>query len=277
MHPRWQDLQVARDVYTHGHEEAVLRSHRWRTAQNSAAYLLDHLRPGDRLLDIGCGPGTLTLGLARAVSPGEVVGVDIARDVIAEASANAVDLKASNVVFQVGDFRQVGLEAGSFDVVHAHQVLQHLADPVGAMREMASLVRRGGIVAVRDSDYGAFTWSPSSAGLDRWREVYSAVARHNRAEPNAGRLLLTWAQAAGWPANAIFSSSTWTFATFEETTWWAHMWADRCTASSFARQAIDYGISTAHELQSIADEWRRWADSPGAVFIVLHGELIGRF
>ncbi len=63
-------------TYTHGHHESVLRSHRWRTAANSAAYLLPYLRPGQDLLDIGCGPGTLTGDLARAVSPGRVVGID---------------------------------------------------------------------------------------------------------------------------------------------------------------------------------------------------------
>ncbi len=134
-------MASARDTYTHGHQDAVLRSHRWRTAENSAAYLLAHLGAGDRLLDVGCGPGTLTVDLARAVSPGEVVAVDLADSVVAEASAHAARSGITNVSFQVGDFRTVGLEPGTFDVVHAHQVLQHLRDPVGALAAMAALVR----------------------------------------------------------------------------------------------------------------------------------------
>ena len=73
------------DRYTHGHHESVLRSHRWRTAENSAAYLLPHLAPGQRLLDVGCGPATITLDLAARVAPGAVVGIDASADVIATA------------------------------------------------------------------------------------------------------------------------------------------------------------------------------------------------
>ena len=145
------------DVYTHGHQEAVLRSHRWRTAGNSAGYLVSHLRSGQRLLDVGCGPGTLTIDLARIVSPGEVVGIDTVQEVVDEARALAAECAVGNVSFRTGDFRDAGLQPASFDVVHAHQVLQHLQDPVGALAVMASLVRPGGIVAARDGDYSAFT------------------------------------------------------------------------------------------------------------------------
>src|SRR5581483_8252621 len=113
-----------RDVYTHGHSDAVLRSHRQRTAANSAAYLVPSLSAGMRLLDVGCGPGTLTVDLARLVAPGEAVGVDVSADVIDEAAAYATEAGVGNVRFVAGDFRQVGLEPASFDVVHAHQVLK---------------------------------------------------------------------------------------------------------------------------------------------------------
>src|SRR5215467_12738804 len=119
------------DTYTHGHQETVLRAHRWRTAENSAAYLLPHLRPGLRLLDVGCGPGTLTADLARRVAPAQVVGVDVVAAVVDEAAAHAREAGVDNVTFGVGDFRAAGLEGASFDVVHAHQVLQHLRDPIG--------------------------------------------------------------------------------------------------------------------------------------------------
>jgi SAM-dependent methyltransferase len=264
------------DVYTHGHHESVLRSHRWRTAANSAAYLLPHLRPGLDLLDVGCGPGTLTVDLARKVAPGgSVTGVDVA-DVVEGAEQLARERAVGNVDFLQGDFRTLGLAPRSYDVVHAHQVLQHLRDPVGALREMADLARPGGgLVAVRDSDYSAFTWAPADAGLQRWLEVYLAVTRRNGAEANAGRHLLTWAHAAGI-TDVTYTSSTWTYATPDERAWWADLWAERIVSSSFGDQAVRYGLATADGLATIATAWRRWAQDPDAVFVIVHGELIGR-
>ncbi len=118
------------DTYTHGHHDAVLRSHRWRTAANSAAYLLPHLAPGQNLLDVGCGPGTLTVDLARRVAPGEVVGVDTSAAVIEEARSHAAEAAMPNTRFLTVDFRFAGEQRRTFDVVHAHQVVQHLSDPV---------------------------------------------------------------------------------------------------------------------------------------------------
>lgn len=227
------------------------------------------------MLDVGCGPGTLTVDLARKVAPGETVGIDVAEEVIAEAAAHAAEGGATDVSFRVGDFRDAGLEPASFDVVHAHQVLQHLRQPVEALAAMAELARPGGIVAARDSDYSAFTWFPSNGLLERWREVYLAVARHNGAEPDAGRHLLQWARAAKLE-DVEYGSSTWTFATIAERQWWSSLWAERCVSSSFACQAAEYGIATEADLASLANGWRAWAADPDAVFIVVHGEVLGR-
>ena len=90
-------------TYTHGHHESVLRSHLWRTAGNSAAYLLPHLRPGASLLDVGCGPGTITIDLARSVAPGQVVGLDASTEVVSQAQALAAGTGLTNLRFEVGD------------------------------------------------------------------------------------------------------------------------------------------------------------------------------
>ena len=115
-------------MYTHGHRESVLRSHRWRTVENSAAYLLPHLRPGLRLLDVGCGPGTITADLATRLAPGTVLGIDASAEVIDAARRDHPD-----VTFSVADVYDLGLEDASWDVVHAHQVL-HSTWPIRSPR-----------------------------------------------------------------------------------------------------------------------------------------------
>jgi SAM-dependent methyltransferase len=259
--------------YTHGHQDPVLRSHRWRTAENSAAYLLPLLRPGMRILDVGCGPGTLTVDLAGRVSPGAAVGLDIAGEVLEEARAHARERAAANVTFVQGDVRTAAPDGAPFDVVHAHQVLQFLVDPVDALRAMGRLAGEGGIVAVREGDWSTMAWAPDDPRLDRWLAVYRAVMARNGGNSTAGRRLPRWARLAGLRVDS-FTTSTWTFATPAERTWWGELWADRVVGSSFAGQAVAYGLTDAGELAGIADAWRAWAAEPDGVFVVTHGELI---
>ena len=262
------------DTYTHGHAEPVLQSHRWRTAQNSAAYLLPLLRPGMDLLDVGCGPGTLTADLASRVAPGRVLGLDASADPLDEARA-AAERAGVEVTFGVGDIHALDLPDASFDVVHAHQVLQHLSDPVAALREMERVCRPGGVIAVRDVDYATFTWFPANPGLDRWLEVYSAVARANGAEPDAGRRLIAWAHAAGL-RDLTATASSWCYASPQEREWWGNSWAGRATASSFAEQAVAYGLATTDRLDELADAWRTWRDAEDGWLGMMHGELLIR-
>jgi SAM-dependent methyltransferase len=258
--------------YTHGHHESVLRSHRWRTAENSAAYLLGHLRPGIDVLDVGCGPGTITADFARRVAPGHVTGIDAAADVIAEAGAgNAAD----NLTFAVADLYRLDFADATFDVVHAHQVLQHLTDPVAALREMRRVCHPDGVVAARDSDYAAMTWHPADPRLDEWLALYQAVARSNGGEPDAGRHLLAWARAAGF-SDVTASASAWCFAAPDERAWWGGLWADRITTSAIADQALDLGLADRARLDRLADAWRAWAAHEDGWFAVLHGEIVCR-
>src|SRR6478735_4813076 len=153
-------------VYTHGHHESVLRSHRWRTAENSAGYLLPHLRSGMRLLDVGCGPGTITLDLHDVLGPhGHVTALEVSDEALDLAREEASRRLVTSVEFRVGDAEALDLPDDSYDVVHAHQVLQHLADPVTALAEMRRVCRGGGLVAARDSDYSSFAWYPAEPSL----------------------------------------------------------------------------------------------------------------
>ncbi|MFC7221471.1 methyltransferase domain-containing protein [Streptomyces polyrhachis] len=262
-------------TYTHGHHESVLRSHRWRTAENSAAYLLGELRPGLRVLDVGCGPGTITADLAARVAPGRVTGVDTAPGVLADARAEAAARGVANVEFAVGDVERLDFPDDSFDVVHAHQVLQHVAEPVRALREMRRVCRPGGVVAARDSDYAAMTWYPQLSVLSDWLALYQRVARAGGGEPDAGRRLLAWAREAGF-AEVTAGASVWCFSGAQERAWWSGLWADRTTASSYAGLAVAGGHATAGSLERIAAGWREWGAAPDGWFSVLHGEVLCR-
>ncbi|MEU3183477.1 methyltransferase domain-containing protein [Streptomyces sp. NPDC006923] len=262
-------------VYTHGHHESVLRSHRWRTAANSAAYLLPELRPGLEVLDVGCGPGTITADLAALVAPGTVTAVDAAESVLATARETAAAAGLDNVRFAVADVHALDFPDDSFDIVHAHQVLQHVGDPVRALSEMRRVCRPGGVVAARDADYGAFTWFPAVPGLDDWQELYRRVARANGGEPDAGRRLLSWARRAGF-TGLTATATNWCFATPEERAWWSGLWADRTTASGYADQATGGGHTTAGRLAEIAEAWREWGRDEDAWFMVPHGEILCR-
>src|SRR3954466_4389701 len=106
-------------TYTHGHHESVLRSHTWRTVDNSAAYLAPHLTEGVRVLDVGCGPGTITADIGRRVAPGRVLGIDMSAEVIEQARRDAGG--GPNVEFSVDDLYALPLDDHPFDIVHAHQ------------------------------------------------------------------------------------------------------------------------------------------------------------
>ncbi len=262
------------DRYSHGHHESVLRSHRWRTAENSAAFLLTHLRSGQDLLDVGCGPGTITAELARLVEPGRTTGIDLSADVIATAQ-QAQDAQSRNLTFQVGDVYDLEFEDSSFDVVYAHQVLQHLSDPVGAAVEMRRVLRRDGVLAVRESDFGAFVWAPSDVRLTRWMELYHEITRVNRAQADAGRHLPAWIRRAGFTSLDV-TSSNWTFHAPTDRAWWGQLWADRVRHSDFAHQGLEFGLTSIDELADIADAFISWADDDDGIFLVVHVEVIAR-
>jgi SAM-dependent methyltransferase len=155
-----------------------------------ADHLLPHLRAGMRVLDCGCGPGSITLGLAAAVAPGEVIGLDIEPVQIERAHALAAAERMENLRFQTGDVYALPFPDAAFDVVNANSLLSHLSVPVRALREFRRVLRPGGIVAVRDSDWSTLILEPATPVLDLLRplriRIYAhqgsdaAYARHQR-------------------------------------------------------------------------------------------------
>lgn len=261
------------DRYTHGHQESVVNAHATRTIANSAAYLESYLTSGVNLLDVGCGPGSITAEFAdRVGTAGSVLGIDNGTEVIALARESHADSAAT---FEVMDLYALPIDDDTYDIVHAHQVLQHVSDPVAALREMHRVAKPGGIIAVRDADYAGMHWAPAIPALTDWLRIYRQVAYANNAEPDAGRHLIRWAREAGL-RTVEPSLATWLFAEERGRSWWGSTWSDRVRSSSLAAQAIEGGFATADELESISTAWLRWAGHDDAWFVVPHAQLICR-
>ncbi len=262
--------------YTHGHHESVLKSHEWRNISNSCRYFEDYLEPGKNVIDIGCGPGTITVDIAKRVFPGKVLGIDMSEGIVAKAKSYALEAEVENIEFIVGDIynlSNLSQDLGGFDICHAHQLLQHVHDPVGALKNMAMTVKKGGIVACRDSDYGAMTFYPHSEGLEKWRKVYSNLARSCGGEPNAGRHILSWANEAGF-SSIIPSASIWCFATQKDREFWGGMWAERVILSDFASQVLERNLASESELYEMKNSWEVWKNDRDGWLVVVAGEVI---
>jgi ubiquinone/menaquinone biosynthesis C-methylase UbiE len=259
--------------YLHGHTSAVLQAHSARTVETSFGYGRHLLRPGMDVLDLGCGPGSITVGIAGRVAPGRVVAIDRDAGVLATAGTAARQAGLTNIEFAVMDAYHLDVPDESVDLSHAHQVLQHLADPVAALVEMARVTRPGGVVAARDADYAGWIWHPADPLLDRWLELYRSLARSAGGEPDAGRHLLAWVHAAGL-RDVRASSSTWTYSTGAGAEWWGGLWAERILSSGVADQAIATGAATRAELEEISRAWLAWSVHPDAWLAIPHGEVL---
>lgn len=259
--------------YLHGHHASVVAAHGARTAQNSCGYLLAHLTPGTTLLDVGFGPGSITADLAGIVAPGEVVGVEAAPDAVALAQQEMERRGVGNVTLRTGSVYELPFEDGTFDVVHCHQVLQYLADPPAALREMARVARR--VVAAREVDYATMHWAPLNPGMEDWLSSYRSAAREGGGEPDAARHLRGWAHAAGLDllGEVQLGASTWTYATTESTRWWGDVQAARVLESEQNAKLRAIGVDDAR-LQRMAADWRAWGAHPDAWFSMVHGELL---
>lgn len=258
--------------YAHGYHQSVLSSHEWRTVANSCAYLIPDLVPGLRVLDIGCGPGTITVDLAQRVAPGLVTGMDESAVVLENARAHARTAGVDNVEFVVGDTYALDVKDDSVDLVHIHQMLHHLSDPVAALREARRVARPSGLVAAREVDYAGAIWYPLLPSLQDWATLYQKVHRSHGGEPDAGRRLKSWAMDAGF-VEVSSTASVWCFSSDADREFWGGMWEKRVLESSFAADAVEGGFATWADLRMISVAWRQWADDPRAWLILPHGEV----
>lgn len=262
------------EKYTHGYHESVVSAHAVRRASEAAAFVLPQLESPMRILDFGCGPGTITIDLADHVSPnGSVVGIDSSDQVINQARKLSAEKGISNVKFEANSIYDTGYDTSSFDAAYAHQVLQHLSEPVRALEESKRVLKPGGICAVREVDWGAAAVFPPSDRLSKFFEVYNRVAERNGGDAFAGRRLKGWFEEAGF-TDLKTTTSTWTFAEETGLKWWGEQWADRILSSDIATRAIEHGIATESDLAEISQGWLDWVKADGAFFAFMQVEVV---
>ena len=175
------------ETYTPGHSEAVSEFMARRTLATHGAFFVPHLRPGLSLLDCGCGPGSITLGLAARVDPGEVIGIDSAPGQIDRARQAASREGRRNVQFEAANVYALPFESGTFERVFSHALFEHLADPQGALRELYRVLAPGGVIGLCSPDWGGFLLAPPSPRLSRALDAYMALQTWNGGDVRAGR------------------------------------------------------------------------------------------
>jgi ubiquinone/menaquinone biosynthesis C-methylase UbiE len=243
-----------------------------RTAAEEGAFFLPHLRAGMRVLDLGCGPGSITLGLAEAVAPGEVVGVEFQPAQVAQAQALSAARGVMNVRFEVADVYRLPFPDGSFDAVFAHAVLMHLREPVRALVEVRRVLRPGGIVGVRDSDWGGRIHAPATRLLEQWYALTVRVRQLNGGDPFMGRHHRRLLLEAGF-ARAEATVSVWSDGTPEKTRRRASFL--KAQLQGFAPTALSEGWMDQTTVEGVAAEFDAWAERPDALYVEMMCEALG--
>ena len=263
-------------TYSHGHHKSVVEDHARRTAKDSAAYLIPHIKRTDHILDVGCGPGTITADLAALAPQGRVIGIDAVESVVQQATEHAASRTLNNVTFRKVDANVLLFDDDTFDIVHCHQVLQHVKNPVEILKEMRRVAKPGGLVAAREADYITFAWYPEPPEISRWMELYQSVARANGGEPNAGRYCHVWAREAGFELDAIDASwDVWRYSGVRALQF-GKSWAGRILQQGFLTTAEREGFATKREIERISEAWRVWGEHEQAFIAIPHGEILCR-
>lgn len=250
-------------------------AHARRTAEKNAAFLLPHLKPGMRLLDAGCGPGSITIGLAERIATGECIGIDADPAAIEHARSLAAERGITNTRFDVGDAYALPYDDATFNAAFSNALLQHLADPAAAVREIHRVLKPGGIVAIADADHDTSIIYPPDPLLDR----HNAIMREMRLRTNGGdvrigqrlRALLIEAGFERTEASVICGAD----GTDDRARFMGEWQAAYVEEPTYIAEATRLGISNEPELRSIAAAWRLWGSSPGAVCVTGGFQCLG--
>jgi len=265
---------LPRETYTHGYDGRLSQMHAARTAEREAAFFLSQLREGMRLLDMGCGSGSITVGLAAAVAPGEVVGIDVEPAVIERARGRAEDGAVPNLSFEVGSAYALPFPDGTFDAVFAHTLLQHVRDAPTVLRQARRVLKPGGVIGLREGDWGTWVIAPPSDAIEQAIALYLRLWEHNGGNPRVGRLHRTLLHDAGFP-RSVASGTTLTAGTTTATHTFADFAADIVESPSFVEQVAALGWADKGALDTLARGCRTWGDQPGAFSTLVMCETVG--
>ena len=257
-----------RDMYVPGYGRAAHEYMAARSATDSVAFLLPHLRPGMRLLDCGCGPGTITLGLADIVAPGEVVGVDRDSSQVERTRALADELQIANARFEVADLFHLPFPDSSFDVVAAHAVLMHVGDRLAALREFHRVLRPGGIVAVKDIKTDHQILEPSTPLLREFLELLDRARRHSGIPTSAPHRYRALLREAGF-VDVDVTASCVSYSTPEAIQRIAAFHLGQVRGESFQRTVLEQGWADQERLDAMCTELQAWAKHPDAFRVEL--------
>ena len=239
-----------------------------RTGQ-VAAFLAPHLRAGMRLLDCGCGPGSITVDLAQAVAPGDTIGIDLREDALVQARALARERRIATVAFQAASVYQLPFPDGSFDAAFACAVLQHLAAPLVALQEIRRVLKPGGVIGVADGSSTLDFRYPTNPLLEKWDWLRAREREHNTGRPPEMlrlRALLREAGFARTQASGTLTTETGPPAgSLEETRRLAQNYLIRLRGV-LGELALAQGWTTKQELEQIADALIAWGEAPDAFY-----------
>ncbi|KAL4897874.1 S-adenosyl-L-methionine-dependent methyltransferase [Aspergillus ambiguus] len=229
--------------------------------------------PTSQILDIGCGLGSITTGLAALVPAGHVTGVEPTSPPLQTARALAASQGITNISFKEGDIHALPFPDEFFDIVHAHQVVQHITDPIHGLREMRRVCKTGGLVAVRES--AGLHCYPESHEMAKWHEIYYKVARERGTNPHPGARIHVWARKAGFePEDVKCSTGSWCFQTREEREYFKGNSAERSVRSPLSKIAVEKGYATEEFFEMMREVWREWVEDEDGWFAMLHGEIL---
>ena len=253
--------------------EALVQLRRLHTAEANAAYLLPQLRPGLRLLDLGCGSGSISAGLAKAIAPGELHGVDMDEAQVELARSLADSAGIRNAVFHVGDLTDLPFQEGYFDVAHCHNALMGAADTQAVLAEVKRTLKPGGIIACREIICGSSFFSPDKGVLRTAWDVFEDVLFEGNGHPQAGKDLKSWVLEAGF-TNLRVTASLDIFSAPADVAF-IHSLAKQWFLSREMRDGLGvYGLPTDQLWDSVNAAIDEWKSSPGAAIAYAYGEVV---